>query len=67
MERKIVEYLVSGKSFNAICRDLKVGRKRVAHIREMAREYGYMDGNSEWGRIFICESLSSENVKKYHR
>ncbi len=43
MERKIVENLVSGKSFNAVCRDLKVGRNRVAHIREMAREYGYLD------------------------
>ncbi len=43
MERKIVEQLVSGKSFNAVCRDLKVGRNRVSHIREMAREYGYLD------------------------
>ena len=46
MERKIVEQLVSGKSFNAVCRDLKVGRNRVSHIREMAREYGYLDGNT---------------------
>ena len=45
MERKIVEQLVSGKSFNAVCRDLKVGRNRVSHIREMAREYGYLEGN----------------------
>ncbi len=43
MERKIVEQLVSGKSFNAVCRELKVGRNRVSHIREMAREYGYLD------------------------
>lgn len=40
MERKIVEQLVSGKGFNAICRDLKVGKNRVAHIKEKAREYG---------------------------
>jgi hypothetical protein len=45
MERKIVEQLVSGKSFNGVCRDLKVGRNRVSHIREMAREYGYLDGS----------------------
>jgi hypothetical protein len=46
MERKIVEQLVSGKSFNAVCRDLKVGRNRVSHIREMAREYGYLQGST---------------------
>jgi hypothetical protein len=46
MERKIVEQLVSGKGFNAVCRDLKVGRNRVYHIREMAREYGYLEGNT---------------------
>ena len=46
MERKIVEQLVSGKSFNAVCRDLKVGRNRVSHIREMAREYGYLEGST---------------------
>ena len=45
MDRKIIEQLVSGKGFNAICRDLKVGRKRVAHLREKAREYGYLDGS----------------------
>ena len=33
MDRKIVEQLVSGKSFNAVCRDLKVGRNRVSHIK----------------------------------
>ncbi len=44
MERKIVEQLVSGKGFNAVCRDLKAGRNRVAHIREKAREYGYLEG-----------------------
>jgi hypothetical protein len=46
MERKIVEQLVSGKSFNAVCRDLKVGRNRVSHLREMAREYGYLQGST---------------------
>lgn len=46
MERKIVEYLVSGKGFNEICQQLKVGRKRVANIREKARSYGYVEGNT---------------------
>ncbi len=40
MDRKIVEQLVAGKSFNGVCRDLKVGRNRVSHIRELARESG---------------------------
>ena len=46
MERKIVEQLASGKGFNAVCRDLRVGRNRAAHIREKAREYGYLDGST---------------------
>ncbi|GMT41335.1 MAG: hypothetical protein IEMM0001_2070 [bacterium] len=45
MERKIVEQLVSGKSFNAVCHDPKVGRNRVSHIRELEREYGYLEGS----------------------
>jgi hypothetical protein len=44
MERKIVEQLVSGKGFNSVCRDLKVGKNRVSHLKEKAREYGYLDG-----------------------
>jgi len=44
MDRKIVEQLVCGKGLNAICRDLKVGKNRVSHVREKAREYGYLDG-----------------------
>lgn len=46
MERKIVEQFILGKGFNAVCRDLGVGRNRAAHIREMAREYGYLDGSA---------------------
>lgn len=46
MERKIVEQLASGKGFNAVCRDLGVGRNRAAHIKEKAREYGYLDGST---------------------
>lgn len=46
MERKIVEQFVLGKGFNAVCRDLGVGRNCAAHIREMAREYGYLDGST---------------------
>jgi hypothetical protein len=44
MDRKIVEQLISGKGINAICRDLMVGKNRLSHVREKAREYGYLDG-----------------------
>jgi hypothetical protein len=44
MERKIVESLLSGRGFNATCKYLRVGKNRVAHIQEKAREYGYLDG-----------------------
>lgn len=43
MERKAVEYLSSGKGFNATCKALSIGRNKLAHIREKAREYGYLD------------------------
>ena len=46
MERKIVEQLASGKGFNTVCRDLRVGRNRAAHIKEKALEYGYLDGST---------------------
>ena len=44
MERKIVESLISGRGFNATCKNLHVGKNRVSHIQEKAREYGYLDG-----------------------
>ena len=46
MDRKIVEQLISAKGVNAICRDFKVGKRRVTHLREKAREYGYLDGDT---------------------
>src|SRR3990172_3349895 len=47
MERKIVELLVSGTGFNAVCRMFRMGRRRVAYIREMARVYGYLDQSTQ--------------------
>jgi len=46
MERKVVEHLSSGLGFNATCKIMKMGRNKVAHIREKAREYGYLDGTT---------------------
>lgn len=45
MERKVVEYLSSGSGFNSTCKAMKMGRSKVAHIREKARTYGYLDGS----------------------
>lgn len=46
MERKVVEYLSSGRGFNSTCKIMKMGRATVAHIREKARIYGYLDGSN---------------------
>ena len=67
MERKIVEQLVSGKSFNAVCRDLQVGRNRVSHIREMAREYGYLEGSTPippYPEALFPEPLDGRSLQK---
>lgn len=44
MERKIVEWLIRGAGVNQICRELKVGKHRVAEIRDKAEEAGYLKG-----------------------
>ena len=44
MERRIVEYLMLGKSANAIAAELRVCKKTVKKVREAADELGYLDG-----------------------
>ena len=44
MDRKIVQYLIDGKSFNKISKELNVSKKRVRKIYSMAEGLGYMDG-----------------------
>ena len=67
MERKVVEELVCGKGFNAICRDLKIGRNRVRHIREKAREYGYLDGSKSipvYPEALFPDPVDGRSLKK---
>lgn len=42
MDRKIVEYLVAGKSLREIRETLKIGSGRLAKVKSLAIEYGYL-------------------------
>jgi hypothetical protein len=44
MDRKIVELLITKKSFNKISKQLKVGKMRVRKLSILAKEKGYLDG-----------------------
>jgi transposase len=46
VERKIVEKLLEGTGVNRICRELKVGKRRVQNTRQRALEAGYLDGST---------------------
>lgn len=46
MDRKIVELILDGKSDRQICRDLKVGNRRVKRLRGLAESHGYLGGVS---------------------
>ena len=41
MDRKIVERLILKKSFNDIEKDLKVGKKRIRKVHDLAKALGY--------------------------
>jgi hypothetical protein len=47
MNRKIVEYLILEKSFNQIARELKVGKKRIRNLYQMAIREGYISKVNE--------------------
>lgn len=44
MDRKIVEMLILKKSFNEIEKHLRVGKRRIRKIHDLAKESGYLDG-----------------------
>jgi hypothetical protein len=44
MDRKIVEQLIMLKSFNDIEKHLKVGKKRIRKVHDLAKSLGYLDG-----------------------
>jgi hypothetical protein len=43
MDRKIVERLILNKSFNDIVKDLKVGKKRIRKVHDLAEALGYLN------------------------
>lgn len=66
MDRKIVEFLIAGKGHNAILRELKVGYRRVNRLREMAREYGYLDRSQPlpaYPEALFTETVRQANVR----
>ena len=44
VDRKIVQQLLTNKSFNQITKDLKVGKRRVRDVHDAAKKRGYLDG-----------------------
>ena len=44
MDRKILDLILKGKTHRQICRDLKVGSRRVNRVSKLASEHGYLDG-----------------------
>lgn len=46
MDRKIVQLLIQKRSFNKISKQLKVSKKRIRQINDMAKDAGYFNGQS---------------------
>ena len=46
-DRKIVQELIAGKSNRVISIEFKTCHKRVARLRKLAYEYGYLDKKIE--------------------
>jgi hypothetical protein len=46
MDRKIVQSLIEGQSFNKISKLLKVSKNRIKKVNELAKEMGYLDGKA---------------------
>lgn len=44
MERKVVHQLLAGKSANSISKELHISKKRVAKIKQLAKDHGYLNG-----------------------
>ena len=44
VDRKIVERLLEGAGVNELCRELRIGNRRVVRARTMAEAAGYFDG-----------------------
>ena len=62
MDRKIVEYLILEKSFNQIARELKVGKKRIRNLYQMAIREGYISKVNELPP-FPAECFQDEKIE----
>ena len=61
MERKTVELILQGKSNREICRELKIGDRKVRRARALAETYGYLRapfGLGEFPRLQAITSVS---------
>ena len=64
MDRKILELILSGKTQRKICRELKVGDRRVNRVRRLASEHGYLSGNAlpPFPEAIFAEPLACSNA-----
>lgn len=51
MERKIVEMLVHGAGVNQIAGQLRVSKSRIRRLRELAKQYRYLDETGKPGQV----------------
>ena len=51
MERKIVEMLVAGTGVNQIAGQLHVSKSRIRRLRELAKQYRYLDDAGQPGQV----------------
>ena len=70
VDRKIVQQLLLGKSFNQITKELRVGKRRVRNVHNMAKKIGYIDGKKmpEYPQpIFQYKDIQPGNKSPYDR
>ena len=68
MDRKIVEQLVTGVGVNSIARDLRVGKRRIRVLCELAKKYGQEKAADVLRNEFKLEhraDLTEEQAERY--
>ncbi len=53
MDRKIVEFLITGTGINEITRTLHVGKNRIRELRRKAEEAGYIGAYGQRGEVAL--------------
>jgi hypothetical protein len=64
IDRKIVEYLIQGRSGREIVKALRIGDRKVQKIKALAQHYGYLDGSSSIPAF--PEALFPDGPEKKH-